>query len=450
MSGALPLLPRPMSPWSQGQNCPCCRKPAESPRLLGCLHSVCSPCLNKVENILRILEKKKGIKTLQGTGSPFLPPRALLPLGKFLCPVCNTSHLISRLGVSVIPLSMSLHNNTYCEDKQRCSLHAGTIESYCYSCNKQLCKECLEDAHGQHHTEDMDRVKNSLDRTLRDAVKEIAERMQTIETDIGRIRVARESEVHERRKLRREVVTYYEGYVKDVNRHKSNMERKISLHHENSANILIKEEVQLEQYRMDLKMLCAQIQKLLTIGNCMEVVNLMVPLAKKLEKISEEILATGEAIINKLQFVPKSLSHGDIPGFVSTFAVCQAKSHAIIDRPIYEKVLCSIRLYLADDNGLKLDVYRDLKIQAVMTLYDQLAKNCQMVEVSIKNTDSGGWSLNFNPPFSGIAHLSVTVDGTHIKNSPYVIHVRKLALDDSYVNEISSHKKSVKFSEIVL
>ena len=113
---------------------------------------------------------------------------------------------------------------------------------------------------------------------------------------------------------------------------------------------------------MDLKSLCTQIQKLLSLKNCMEVVKLMVPVAKKLETISSEILATGEAIINKLQFVPKSLSHGDIPGFLSTFAVCHAKSYAIIDRPIYEKVLCSISLYLVDDNGLKLDVYREIDI----------------------------------------------------------------------------------------
>ena len=96
---------------------------------------------------------------------------------------------------------------------------------------------------------------------------------------------------------------------------------------------------------MDLKFLCAQIGKLLSLQNNKEVVKLMVPVTKKLEKISAEILTTGEAIINKLQFVPKSLSHGDIPGFLSTFSVCQAKSHAVIDRPVYEKVLCSIQLH---------------------------------------------------------------------------------------------------------
>jgi hypothetical protein len=192
--------------------------------------------------VLRMLEKKKGA---QSTGSSILRPRALQPLGKFLCLVCNTSHIISRLGVSVIPVSLSLHNNTYAEDKMRCSVHFCMVERFCLSCNKQICKECTENTHGGHHTEDMNIVRNSLDRALRDAANEIAERMQTIETDIARIRVARESEASDRRKLRREVVTYYEGYVNNVNKHKTNLERKISMHQENTGNILLKEEVQL-------------------------------------------------------------------------------------------------------------------------------------------------------------------------------------------------------------
>ena len=48
MSGALPLLSRPLSSGKQDQTCPCCKKHSENPRLLGCLHSVCTPCLNKV------------------------------------------------------------------------------------------------------------------------------------------------------------------------------------------------------------------------------------------------------------------------------------------------------------------------------------------------------------------------------------------------------------------
>ena len=119
-----------------------------------------------------------------------------------------------------------------------------------------------------------------MEALLKNTTKEIANRMKTIEADIARIRVAREGDMDNKRKVRREVVTYYEGYVNEVNKHKNNLERKLSVHHENTKNILLKEEVQLgkisypsrfklrkhnvsEQYRMDLKSLCTQIQNLL-------------------------------------------------------------------------------------------------------------------------------------------------------------------------------------------
>ena len=53
MSGVLPLVPRPLSPCSLLETtCPSCRRPSVSPRLLGCLHTVCTPCLNKVRSSL--------------------------------------------------------------------------------------------------------------------------------------------------------------------------------------------------------------------------------------------------------------------------------------------------------------------------------------------------------------------------------------------------------------
>ena len=62
----------------------------------------------------------------------------------------------------------------------------------------------------------METVKFNLDSALRDAIKEINERMVSIETDIKRIRKAREGEKEQRRRVRREVVTYYEGYSEKV------------------------------------------------------------------------------------------------------------------------------------------------------------------------------------------------------------------------------------------
>ena len=94
----------------------------------------------------------------------------------------------------------------------------------------------------------MDTVKFSLDSTLRSAVREIMERMETIEKDISRIRSVREQEGEHRRRVRREVVTYYEGYLGHVNRHKTDLEKKINVHHDNCSNLLLKEEVTLGKF----------------------------------------------------------------------------------------------------------------------------------------------------------------------------------------------------------
>ena len=58
MSGVLPLLPRA---WTlETSSCPSCRRPPTSPRLLSCLHSICTPCLNKVSLSLSAQTKWAG------------------------------------------------------------------------------------------------------------------------------------------------------------------------------------------------------------------------------------------------------------------------------------------------------------------------------------------------------------------------------------------------------
>ena len=84
-----------------------------------------------------------------------------------------------------------------------------------------------------------------------------------------------------------------------------------------------------------------------------------------------------------------------------------------------------------------------------MTLYAQQNKNRTMVNISVENADSGGCNLVFTPSSAGIAHLAVTVGGRHLKNSPYVVQVRALALEDAFDN-LPKVKKTVKFDEISL
>ena len=107
--------------------------------------------------------------------------------------------------------------------------------------------------------------------------------------------------------------------------------------------------------------------------------------------------------------------------------MCHDKSFAVIDKPIYEKVLCTIPIHLADENGMLLDIFHDLDIKAEMRVYegksvadlhpDKDNKSGVSVDVTVEciNTGGGGWRLKFYSPNKGVAQLSVKIDEKHIR-----------------------------------
>ena len=103
-----------------------------------------------------------------------------------------------------------------------------------------------------------------------------------------------------------------------------------------------------------------------------------------------------------------------------------SKSYALIEKNIYEKVLCSIPLFLADDNGLHLDVFHDIKVDVSMKMKTTATKAHRKsssddnvddinVDVKVENNVHDGWKLVFVPPQSGTASLSVKIEDKHIR-----------------------------------
>jgi len=287
-----------------------------------------------------------------------------------------------------------------------------------------------------------------LGRVLKQTVKDIGEQLRGIEEDMGRIRAARKVGAGEADVLREKVAGFYSSHSALLAAHGQRMEERVLRHREEGKALLLREEAQLEQGRGDLLELSRQLEELLRRRDRLEVSKLLGPLASRLDRIGGELRTTGQAIIHKLQFVPLLLPESQVPGYLSTFSVCASTSHAIIDRPVYEKVLCTIQLHLADENGVKLDVFREVPLAASMALFE--GSTCRWVEVKVKLEQADSWALTFTPPCPGIAHLSVVIGGRHVRNSPYVLHVRSLSLDphEEMANLSSKTKKCVRFNEV--
>ena len=92
---------------------------------------------------------------------------------------------------------------------------------------------------------------------------------------------------------------------------------------------------------------------------------------------------------------------------------------------------------------------RDVPLAASMALFE--GSTCRWVDVKVKLEQTDSWSLTFTPPSPGIAHLSVVIGGRHVRNSPYVLHVRSLSLDshEEIANLNSKTKKCVRFNNEV-
>ena len=104
-------------------------------------------------------------------------------------------------------------------------------------------------------------MKSNLGLVLQSALTEIKEKMKSLDEDIKRIKIARHGERIQKRKVRREVVTYHEGFSQKFNND-----------YDNNNLGLFGEELTLEQYYLDLSNLCHQIENISSLNNCVEMV----------------------------------------------------------------------------------------------------------------------------------------------------------------------------------
>ena len=158
--------------------------------------------------------------------------------------------------------------------------------------------------------------------------------------------------------------------------------------------------------------------------------SMMMPVAKRLESISDKIMMTGETMLcnNKHENHDSSTDENDsgltnqtkklfpliVSGFVSSYrsSLCQSKSYAVIEKPVYEKVLCNIPIILADDDGVKVESVRGLHVEILMNETEDDVR----VNVDTKLVhDQDGFKITFSPPRSGSALLSVTFNNIHLR-----------------------------------
>ncbi|XP_027957927.1 tripartite motif-containing protein 45 isoform X1 [Eumetopias jubatus] len=138
-------------------HCPLCMGLFKAPRLLPCLHTVCTTCLEQLEPF-SIVDIRGGDSDTSSEGSIFQelkPPSLQLQIG-ILCPVCDAQVDLPMGGVKALTIDHLAMNDVMLESLQGegqglvCDLCSNReVEKRCQTCKANLCHFCCQ-AHRFH------------------------------------------------------------------------------------------------------------------------------------------------------------------------------------------------------------------------------------------------------------------------------------------------------------
>ncbi|XP_050013484.1 E3 ubiquitin-protein ligase TRIM45 isoform X2 [Alexandromys fortis] len=146
-------LPNANAPGNSGKtHCPSCLGLFKAPRLLPCLHTVCTTCLEKLEPF-SVVDIRGGDSDTSSEGSLFQEPkpRSLQPQVGILCPVCDAQVDLPLGGVKALTIDHLAMNDVMLESLRGegqglvCDLCSDReVEKRCQTCKANLCHFCCQ------------------------------------------------------------------------------------------------------------------------------------------------------------------------------------------------------------------------------------------------------------------------------------------------------------------
>ncbi|KAK2106743.1 Tripartite motif-containing protein 45 [Saguinus oedipus] len=133
-------------------HCPLCMGLFKAPRLLPCLHTVCTTCLEQLEPF-SVVDIRGGDSDTSSEGSIFqeLKPRSLQSQIGILCPVCDAQVDLPMGGVKALTIDHLAVNDVMLESLRGegqglvCDLcNDREVEKRCQTCKANLCHFCCQ------------------------------------------------------------------------------------------------------------------------------------------------------------------------------------------------------------------------------------------------------------------------------------------------------------------
>ncbi|XP_066233366.1 E3 ubiquitin-protein ligase TRIM45 isoform X2 [Saccopteryx leptura] len=368
--GFVDKVPSGTAPGNSGKtHCPSCMGLFKAPRLLPCLHTVCTTCLEQLEPFC-IVDTRRGDFDTSSKGSIFqeLKPHGLQPQIGILCPVCDTQVDLPMGGVEALTIDHlamndvmleSLHGKgqglvcDLCSDREvekrcqtckanlchfccqahrrqkkttyhtmvdlkdlkgysqigkaiLCPTHpAEELRLFCELCDQPVCRDCVVGEHRDHPCDFTSNVIHKHGDSVRELLRGTQPHLDALEEALQQIKETNSALQQRVEAVAADVRTFSEGYIKAIEEHRDKLLKQLEDIRVQKENSLQLQKAQLEQLLADMRTGVEFTEYLLTSGSDLEILLTKGVVVERLTKLNQVEYSAHPRVNNKICFSPQ-------------------------------------------------------------------------------------------------------------------------------------------------
>ncbi|XP_029348839.1 tripartite motif-containing protein 45 [Echeneis naucrates] len=455
--------------------CKACDRLYRDPKILPCLHSFCSDCIDRLEPFSGPDRDRDRITVLCPAcdSEVELPPsgpaglstdhlaldevfqETLLTTGRPGCDLCGEGEAESRCQVCSVNLCefccqahrrqkrTASHSVQAVEELRArgrlcrpvlCSLHPGQeLRLFCQQCDLPVCPECAATLHRDHRccpARDVinrhgDRIRELVSVCLRPRLERLEESLQKVELSQQALQARVEATADEVRAFAR-------GYASAVEAHCLSLLRRLDELRVQRRNQLHLQRAQLQQVLLDVRGAVEFTERLLGCGSDAEILSAKGVTLRRLTSLAESSYDPHPASVapddgSSISFLPREPA-GEVEGF-PVVGVINSKTTDVSKCTIEGDGLqqgrqgqqSSFALVCRDSAGEQTARGGE---HVLVSVVHREKKNCT-VETTVVDNDDGSYGVSYTPEEPGLYSVWVCVRAQHVKGSPFALNVKR-------------------------
>ncbi|XP_006899640.1 PREDICTED: tripartite motif-containing protein 45-like isoform X2 [Elephantulus edwardii] len=454
-------------------HCPLCMRLFKVPRLLPCLHTVCTTCLEQLEPF-SVVDLRGGDSDTSSEGSIFqeLKPRTPLPQIGILCPVCDAQVDLPVGGVKSLTIDHLAMNDVMleslrgegqglvcdlCSDREvekrchtckanlchfccqahrrqkktanhamvdlkdlkgysqigkpiLCPAHpAEELKLFCELCDRPVCRDCVVGEHREHPYDFTSNVIHKHGDSMRELLKGTKPHVEALEEALAQIKGLNSALQERVEAVAADVRAFCEGYIKAIEEHRDKLLKQLDDIRAQKENSLQLQKAQLEQLLADMRTGVEFTEHLLTSGSDLEILITKEVVVERLTKLNKVEYSPHPGVNEKISFCPQEKA-----------GQCQGYEYYDLHKA-REKQPASFTLLCKDAAGESMGKGGD-NVQVAVVPKDK--KDCP-VRTTVQDNKDGTYSVSYTPKEPGLYSVWVCIKDQHVKGSPFTVTVRR-------------------------